>query len=222
MNNDTGPGSLSRMVRWTQAVLFGVALSMLGYVGFVVIDTWLFQKEELRHLRELAIERERETQENVPDSPKPARLGSLTGLIGLIEIPRLGLSSIVMEGTSSLVLRRAVGHIQGTALPGDEGNVGLSGHRETFFRQLRDIRLDDQITLTTPRGGHQYTVVSTQIVDPSDVTVLNADGDNRLLTLVTCFPFSYVGPAPQRFIVRAKKIKTYHTATAAKAALRPK
>lgn len=222
MINDTRPGSLNRMVRWTQAVLFGVALSMLGYVGFVVIDTWLFQKEELRHLRELANERERETRENAPDSPKPARLGSLTGLIGLIEIPRLGLSSIVMEGTSSLVLRRAVGHIQGTALPGDEGNVGLSGHRDTFFRQLRDIRLDDQITLTTPRGGYQYTVVSTQIVDPSDVTVLDADGDNEVLTLVTCYPFSYVGPAPQRFIVRAEKIKTFHTATAAKATLTAK
>lgn len=222
MINDTRPGSLNRMVRWTQAVLFGVALSMLGYVGFVVIDTWLFQKEELRHLRELANERERETRENAPDSPKPARLGSLTGLIGLIEIPRLGLSSIVMEGTSSLVLRRAVGHIQGTALPGVEGNVGLSGHRDTFFRQLRDIRLDDQITLTTPRGGYQYTVVSTQIVDPSDVTVLDADGDNEVLTLVTCYPFSYVGPAPQRFIVRAEKIKTFHTATAAKAKLSAK
>ncbi len=206
MTKDLGPGSLGRMVRWTQAMLFGVAISMLGYVGFVVIDTWLFQKAELQHLREMVTERQQESPQNAPDSPKPVPLKSLQGLIGLIEIPRLGLSSIVVEGTSGLVLRRAVGHIQGTALPGEEGNVGLSGHRDTFFRQLRDIQLDDQITLTTPRGGYEYKVVSTQIVDPSDVSVLDADGKSEVLTLVTCYPFSYVGPAPQRFIVRAEKV----------------
>ncbi len=192
-------------------MLFGVAISMLGYVAFVLIDTWLFQKAELRHLREMVSERRRESQQNTPDSPKPVPLKNLQGLIGLIEIPRLGLSSIVIEGTTGLVLRRAVGHIQGTAFPGEEGNVGLSGHRDTFFRQLRDIQLDDQITLTTPRGGYQYSVVSTQIVDPSDVTVLAADGDNEILTLVTCYPFSYVGPAPQRFIVRAEKVQILPT-----------
>jgi len=188
-------------------MLFGVAISMLGYVGFVLIDTWLFQKAELQHLRDMVTERQQQPEENIPEPPKPVPLRHLEGLVGLIEIPRLGLSSIVMEGTSGLVLRRAVGHIQGTALPGEEGNVGLSGHRDTFFRQLRNIELEDHITLTTPRGEHQYTVVSTQIVDPSDVTVLDADGENEVLTLVTCYPFSYVGPAPQRFIVRAEKVQ---------------
>lgn len=195
------------MVRWTQAMLFGVALSMLGYVGFVIIDTWLFQQEELRHLREMVTERQNETPQILPKSPKRPPVVNLEGLIGLIEIPRLGLSSIVIEGTSDRVLRRAVGHISGTALPGEEGNIGLSGHRDTFFRQLRDIQLDDRITLTTPQGGYQYTVVSTQIVDPSDVTVLDPDGESELLTLVTCYPFSYVGPAPQRFIVRAEIVR---------------
>jgi sortase A len=206
VTHDNGPGSLGRMVRWTQAMLFGVALSMLGYVGFVIIDTWLFQQEELRHLREMVTERQKETPQLVPDSPKRQPPVNLEGLIGLIEIPRLGLSSIVVEGTTDRVLRRAVGHISGTALPGEEGNVGLSGHRDTFFRQLRNIQLEDRITLTTPQGGYQYTVVSTQIVDPSDVTVLDPDGESELLTLVTCYPFSYVGPAPQRFIVRAEKV----------------
>ncbi len=207
MSTDNGPGSLGRMVRWTQAMLFGVALSMLGYVGFVIIDTWLFQQEELRHLREMVTERQNETPQILPKSPKRPPVVNLEGLIGLIEIPRLGLSSIVIEGTSDRVLRRAVGHISGTALPGEEGNIGLSGHRDTFFRQLRDIQLDDRITLTTPQGGYQYTVVSTQIVDPSDVTVLDPDGESELLTLVTCYPFSYVGPAPQRFIVRAEIVR---------------
>ncbi len=210
MTDSPKPASLGRMVRWIQAMLFGVALSMLGYVGFVVIDTWLFQKAELRHLRELVTQRQEESQQDTPARPIPAGPMKMDGLIGLIEIPRLGLSSIVMEGTSGLVLRRAVGHILGTALPGEAGNVGLSGHRDTFFRELRDIKINDRIKVTTPRGGYQYTVVSTQIVEPSDVTVLDSE-ESDVLTLVTCYPFSYIGPAPQRFIVRAEKVDSYST-----------
>ncbi len=204
--------SVRRILRWTQAMLFGVALSMLGYVGFVVVDTWLFQKAELRHLRELVTERQEQSRPATPSRPAPARPTKREGLIGLIEIPRLGLSSIVMEGTGSLVLRRAVGHILGTVLPGEAGNVGLSGHRDTFFRELQDIRLNDRIKMTTPGGGYYYTVVSTKIVDPSDVSVLDSDA-GEVLTLVTCYPFSYIGPAPQRFIVRAEKVKSYSTAS---------
>ena len=154
----------------------------------------------------MVTERQQEAPPNAPDAPIRPPVVNLEGLIGLIEIPRLGLSSIVIEGTTGLVLRRAVGHISGTAFPGEEGNIGLSGHRDTFFRQLRNIQVKDRITLTTPHGGYQYTVVSTRIVDPSDVTVLDPDGESELLTLVTCYPFSYVGPAPQRFIVRAEKV----------------
>jgi sortase A len=126
-------------------------------------------------------------------------------LIGRIEIPRLGLSVIVVEGVDRRILRRSVGHIPGTALPGQPGNVGISGHRDTFFRPLRNIRRDDIITLTTLLGDYRYRVLSTKIVSPSDVEVLDA-GENEILTLVTCYPFYFVGPAPDRFIVRAERI----------------
>ena len=118
---------------------------------------------------------------------------------------RLGVSVIVMEGTDARTLRRAAGHINGTALPGQDGNVGIAAHRDTFFRPLRDIRKDDVITITTSRGDYRYRVVSTQIVGPDDVSVLNSDGSD-VLTLVTCYPFNFIGAAPSRFIVRAEQI----------------
>ena len=105
-------------------------------------------------------------------------------------------------GSDARTLQLAVGHIPGTALPGEAGNVGLAGHRDTFFRRLQNIRPDDEIRLTTPDGFFTYRVRRTVIVQPRDVWVLDPT-DEPTLTLVTCYPFSYVGSAPQRFIVRA-------------------
>jgi sortase A len=129
----------------------------------------------------------------------------IDGLIGRMEIPRLGLSVIVMEGTSSATLRRAAGHISGTALPGQPGNAGISAHRDTFFRPLRNIRRDDIITLTTALGEYRYRVVSTGIVSPREVSVLDPT-EKETLTLVTCYPFYFIGAAPNRFIVRAERV----------------
>jgi sortase A len=119
-----------------------------------------------------------------------------------VEIPRLNVSVVVRAGSDARTLQLAVGHISGTALPGEPGNVGLAGHRDTFFRRLQNIRPDDEIKVTTPDGFFTYRVQRTVIVKPRDVWVLDPT-DRPTLTLVTCYPFSYVGSAPQRFIVRA-------------------
>ena len=129
----------------------------------------------------------------------------MSGLVGRMAIPRLGISVVVAEGTEEATLRRAAGHILGTGLPGRSGNVGIAGHRDTLFRPLRNIRQDDVIMLTTLQGEYRYRVVSTKVVSPYEVAVLNPDG-NEVLTLVTCYPFYFVGPAPDRFIVRAERI----------------
>jgi sortase A len=123
-------------------------------------------------------------------------------LLGRLRIPRLNVTAMVREGADSATLRRAVGHIPGTALPGHAGNVALAGHRDTFFRALRNIKKDDTIDFETESGTYQYVVESTKIVAPRDVGVLAASRD-KSLTLVTCYPFYYVGSAPKRFIVRA-------------------
>jgi sortase A len=125
-------------------------------------------------------------------------------VIGRIVIPRVGVSAIVEEGADRTTLSMAVGHIPGTALPGQPGNVGMAGHRDSFFRGLRKIRQNDTITLSTLSGSYHYRVESTQVVEPNDTEVLAATSQPTL-TLVTCYPFSYIGSAPERFIVRARQ-----------------
>ena len=117
------------------------------------------------------------------------------GLIGRIEIPRLLLSAVVVEGIGRTTLRRAVGHIPGTALPGQPGNVGLAGHRDTFFRPLKDLRIKDEIQFSTLRGDFKYEVESLIVVEPDNVGVLAPSVEN-VLTMVTCYPFYYIGPRP--------------------------
>ena len=111
---------------------------------------------------------------------------------------------MVVEGVDDSDLKRAVGHIPRTALPGDSGNVGIAGHRDTFFRPLRSIECDDMITVRTLHGAYRYRVVSMNVVRPEDIQVLYPTG-RASLTLVTCFPFDYIGAAPKRFIVRAER-----------------
>ena len=123
-------------------------------------------------------------------------------LVGWIDIPRVGVSAAVAEGTTSDVLRDAVGHIPGTAVPPERGNMALAGHRDSFFRGLREIRKGDRIEIETPDGTFHYRVDSADIVDPSDVVVLRR-GHRAELTLVTCYPFHWIGNAPHRFVVRA-------------------
>jgi LPXTG-site transpeptidase (sortase) family protein len=126
-------------------------------------------------------------------------------LLGRLEIPRLGVRVMVREGDDEATLANAVGHLPFSALPGTPGNVALAGHRDTFFRPLRKIRVNDRISFTTLHGTFEYQVESVSIVGPDDVSVLRTFA-KPTLTLVTCYPFYYVGGAPQRFIVRARQV----------------
>jgi sortase A len=188
--------------------LFVGGVALLGYCAFVLLDSWIFQQQQGRHLDRL-LDDDSAASVGVPPAdplaaPEAPLAAAADGLIGRMEISRLGLSAVVVEGIDKRTLRRAVGHIPGTALPGQSGNVGIAGHRDTFFRPLKDIQVDDIITLTTRGGEYRYRVVSSRVVSPDDVEVLNPAG-NEVLTLVTCHPFYFVGPAPNRFIVRAER-----------------
>jgi sortase A len=194
--------SVRQTLRWTQRLLFIAGVGLLAYCGYVLIDAWTFQKTERLQLENLLAAR---TETPYPVSPRRSPPAVKGDLIGLIKIPRLGLSVMVVEGISARILRRAAGHIPGTALPGQPGNVGISGHRDTFFQPLQNIRRNDIITLTTLVGEYRYRVVSTKVVSPYDVAVLKTSR-NEILTLVTCYPFYFVGPAPDRFIVRAERV----------------
>src|SRR5512140_2007293 len=150
------------ILRWSQVSLWTVAVCLLGYCAFVLTDTLYFQRQANRAF-------DRQLQPAPP--PRPSA-DAMSGLLGRMEIPRLGMTMVVAEGTDETTLRRAGGHIRGTTLPGQPGNVGIAGHRDTLFRPLRNIRQNDLITLTTLQGEYRYRVESTEIVSPSDVSVL--------------------------------------------------
>jgi len=171
-------------------LVFGIL--SLGYVGFVLADSQAYQTLERKKFREAG----RLTE------PHTLVEGDV---IGEIQAPRVGLDAIVVQGDSRANLRRAVSHLTESALPGEHGNVTLAGHRDTFFRPLRDIRVGDEIRFKTPEKSFEYIVESIEVVDPTSIQVLEATTGYDL-TLITCFPFHYVGPAPKRFIVRAREV----------------
>jgi sortase A len=187
------------MLRWIQRSLFAFAFVAFVYCAYVIAESWIFQRPEDRSLEQLVVAHQATITDTSPIRVQPG------ALVGRISVARLGVSVIVVEGTDGSTLSRAAGHISGTALPGQDGNVAIAAHRDTFFRPLRDIRNDDVITITTSHGDYRYRVVSTRVVSPDDVSVLNSDG-NDVLTLVTCYPFRFIGAAPNRFIVRAEQI----------------
>ena len=210
------PTRATSFLRGSRQFFLAAGILALSYCGFVLLDAklyqayqdWRFQQALERagpsvgsgeHLPPVLAEAKRASAEK-----SPGLVGREGAPLGRIEIGRIGLAAMIMEGIDSKTLRRAVGHFPGTALPGQQGNVAVAGHRDTFFRALRHIRKDDEITLTTLTGSYRYRVVSTEVVEPEAIEVLD-NSDDAILTLVTCYPFDFVGPAPRRFIVRAHR-----------------
>jgi sortase A len=178
-----------------ERLLLLVALAAFGYVAGTMGGAALYQDYESRQLDEVL-------RGARPPAPANAPVATRR-VLGRLEIPSLGVSTIVREGEDARTLQLAVGHIAGTSLPGAGGNMGLAGHRDTFFRRLREINPGDVIRLVAVEGTYTYVVEGTQIVDPDDLWVLDPTPEPSL-TLVTCYPFTYIGTAPERFIVRAR------------------
>lgn len=183
--------SLARWLRRGEIALWALGLSLGGWALASTLTAKAYQAR----------------QDQAYFSPEPqrdpgARAAADPLVLGRIEIPRIGVAAIVREGDDDTTLAIAVGHIAGTARPGERGNMALAGHRDSFFRGLRDIRRQDTIRIVTQKDIFEYTVDSTEVVNPEEIRVLDPTRDT-VLTLVTCFPFGFVGPAPNRFIVRA-------------------
>ena len=202
-------GSRRRRLRWLERLLILVGVVCVGYFFYTYAEARLYQAFEDRELdkilNEAAVRGTSGTASaDVEGGSRavPRRIFPPGGTVGRIEIPRLGVSAVIRAGIDARTLRLAVGYIPGTALPGDPGNFGLAGHRDTFFRKLRDINPDDEIRIVTTDGVFRYHVQRTSIVMPQDVGVLDPT-NYPALTLVTCYPFNYIGSAPKRFIVRA-------------------
>ena len=192
--------SSRQWLSWLEYALFAAGSVALVICGLVMLESRLYQQLQRRQFEQ----RLHNAAPAAISASRPAPV-ELRAAVRRIDIPRLGLSVMVEEGADAQTLRLAAGHIPGTALPGGPGNVGIAGHRDTFFRPLRGIKKDDTILLSTANGTYRYAVESAEVVPPTRVEVLNPTPEPSL-TLVTCYPFSYIGPAPKRFIVRAREM----------------
>lgn len=188
--------SRTRLVVGLEAALWLVAASSGGVFLWWLGDAATYQRRAATELR-IAGAAER--------SPAASRRLAKGAPIATLTIPRLGLSAVVAEGADDEVLRRAIGHLPGSARPGELGNVALAGHRDTFFRPLERIEKGDLVTLETPEGRYDYRVEWSRVVEPDRSDLASARG-GATLTLITCFPFRWVGDAPRRFVVRARNI----------------
>ncbi len=211
-------------LRWLQAALVVLGSFLLGLWLQHDREARVFQKRESQKLERALQEAEASRAEEIGSTRPRTSLGPgkrgrssrrvrssapvpEQGILGRIEVPRLGISAIIAEGTTPELLRRAVGHVSSTSLPGKPGNVGLAGHRDTFLRKLEGVREDDVIRIVTLRGSYVYRVKWRRVVAPHRIDLLDATAAPSL-TLITCYPFQMVGPAPMRFVVRAKQVRS--------------
>jgi sortase A len=187
------------------SLLFFLAGAAIGVWGWSVVRQKLDQKHD-----EEVFDRERTaaapTTKQAPSQQTTKATQETKAarghVVARLSIQKINLRAMVREGSDDQTLDVALGHIPGTALPGQKGNVGVAGHRDTLFRRLAEVGRDDQIQLQTPSKTYVYQVDDMAIVRPEAVSVL-AGGHDARLTLVTCYPFNYIGSAPKRYIVKA-------------------
>ena len=202
-------GSAKQLRRLRLALaLAGVAFLGAGFAA--TAERWIYQARQERALfrpARIAVPGPAPAAGVAPSAPAPASHELDPLVLGTLEIRRLGIAGIVREGEDDATLALAIGHVPGTAKPGEPGNMVLAAHRDTFFRELRQIEPHDRITFDFPPHHYEYQVVSTRVVNPSQIEVMAPHGIDEL-TLLTCFPFDFIGSAPQRFVVSAIRIAT--------------
>jgi sortase A len=180
---------LTHFLEW---LLLGLGVGCLAMFAFETVEARRFQAEKTAAF---------ETAARARIAPARVQAG---GIVGMLDVPRLKLSTPVIEGDDDRTLQRAVGHLPDTPLPWEAGNSAIAGHRDGLFRPLKDVRVGDEIRFRTTREQIRYRVTKTSIVNPDDVSVLEPR-PRTTLTLITCYPFYYVGSAPQRFVVHAER-----------------
>jgi sortase A len=174
----------------------------LGYCSWIWMDARRHQTEGSRMLASAS----RQAGPNSTAAPAAGRaMAPAYGTaVAKIEVERLGLSTVVFEGTGDDVLSHGAGHLRGSAFPGQAGNVVFAAHRDTFFRALQNLRIGDVVLVESPAGVRRYIVESTRVVQPENTSAFAPSRDS-VLTLITCYPFRYIGSAPERFVARCRQ-----------------
>lgn len=203
---------MERAVRSCERALFAIGVACLAVYGAACSHSAWWQLGE-RSAFEQALVQRIHAEQHDDSAWSAARKEHFEAVaarpveaIGRLDVPEAAVSVMVLDGTDEVTLNRAVGHIEGTAKPGEHGNVGIAGHRDSFFRGLRHLEVGDRLSLTTLDGVSHYEVERLEVVEPTAIEVLEPT-DHEALTLVTCYPFYYVGEAPQRYVVRARQVR---------------
>ena len=200
-----------RPIVWLERVLFAIGVTCLICFGLVTVGGALYQREQAAAFEQMrAIVSLPAAPGQVETSVPPAS----DSLIGMLDVPRLSLSTPIIAGDDRATLEIAAGHLPDTPRPWETGNSAIAAHRDGLFRPLKNIRVGDRVIVRTVRGDLEYRVRDTKIVRPDDLSVL-APTETQTLTLITCYPFGYIGNAPKRFVVHADRV----TAPAADAAV---
>lgn len=198
-------------MRWVERTLIAAGVMCLVVYAVVEVGTAHYREQQASILTDALAT-------GVPPGAGPAAIGEPAAsvraepaieegaAIGLLEIPRLGLSTPILSGEDERTLALGAGHLRDTPAPWEEGNSAVAGHRDGVFRPIRNIRVGDRIVVETLEGNFAYVVTDTRVVMPDDLSVLEP-GETSVLTLITCYPFNYIGPAPKRFIVRAERLE---------------
>jgi sortase A len=180
------------VAHFLEYALLGLAIGCFGFYAYESVEARRFQALQAAEFEHAA---------KINAAPPRVKAG---GLVGMLDVPRLRLTTPVVEGDDDRTLKRAVGHLPDTPLPWEGGNSALAGHRDGLFRPLKDVKVGDEIRFRTTRDEFRYRVTKTSIVKPDDVSVLQTQSQSGL-TLITCYPFYYVGSAPKRFVVHAER-----------------
>lgn len=203
-----------RLAGWIERGLVVLGTACLMWVGATTMQAVGYQSRQSALLDQLGSSGTAPVADRTPDVAAPPEAGAA---IGRLKIPRVGLSVVVAQGDDAKTLRVAAGHLPDTPLPWQDGNSAVAAHRDSFFRPLRRIRTGDYIRLETARGVFEYRVTRQEIVEPDDLWVLDPS-PTAALTLITCYPFDFVGSAPRRFVVQAQRLgdprDTTHTTVA--------
>jgi LPXTG-site transpeptidase (sortase) family protein len=198
----------SATLKWLERALLVGGLVLGSWALFIVGQNWYYARMPVpavdRSERGQVLPGE-EAGDPVGTSGAARRHIARGSWLARLEAPTVRLAATVLEGSDDRTLRRAAGHIEYTPFPGEPGNIGIAGHRDTTFYAVRNLKAGDPLTLTTAGRVFDYKVSKTMIVDPKDVEVLDPT-EQPALTLVTCYPFNFIGNAPKRFIVRAELV----------------
>ncbi len=198
--------TLNRSLRWVELSLFAVAIVLAAWCAVVLVEARYYRHMPVPPPSSAAAPTSAlpgdsgDTKTPAPPPPAPG------AWVARLEAPTVAMTTTVLEGSDDATLAKAAGHIEETAFPGETGNIGIAGHRDTIFRPVRNLKVGDPLVVTTADRVFNYRISSTIIVGPDDVYVLDPT-PKPTLTLVTCWPFTYVGHAPKRYIVHADLVE---------------